>query len=517
MVQRVLDGHGRDPRDVEQVLFDTIYDERRRLERERDRKLARRQGAFYDRIQSAALKAGLEEQRGLLGEIIRFFASEVIGHFDERVYHLTTRAVPVALNMLLNAFSPLKLLQQGLSMGKLDDQLVIGGRTEALIEAAGRGTTVLVPTHSSNLDSLLVGFMLFKLGLPPYTYGAGLNLFSNKLIGFFMHNLGAYKVDRRKKARVYKEVLKTYAGVTMELGYHNLFFPGGTRSRSGAVEHKLKMGLMGQALNAYVNNLRSGVKRPDVFVVPCTINYQLVLEAETLIDDHLKEVGKSRYIIEDDEFSKPRRIFEFISQLFSLESRIHLVVSQPLDVFGNPVDEDYKSRDHRGRPVDRRRYVEVCGEPVFDHQRDREYTRELGRSIAQAYLRDTVVKPIHLVSYAVFDWLRERNPEMDLYRLLRTGGAEQSMPLTVAYRRIEHALTALRELERKGKIRLDDSLRTRDTIKVFSQALTHLKSYHRRPAIQRRGDRLFHTDRSLLLYYQNRLAGHELPRTEAIA
>ena len=41
---------------------------------------------------------------------------------------------------------------------------------------------------------------LFRLGLPPYTYGAGLNLFSNKMIGFFMHNLGAYKVDRRKKA-----------------------------------------------------------------------------------------------------------------------------------------------------------------------------------------------------------------------------------------------------------------------------------------------------------------------------
>ena len=30
--------------------------------------------------------------------------------------------------------------------------------------------------------------------------------------------------------------------------------------------------------------------------------FQLVLEVETLIDDFLKEVGKSRYIITDDEF-----------------------------------------------------------------------------------------------------------------------------------------------------------------------------------------------------------------------
>ena len=36
---------------------------------------------------------------------------------------------------------------------------------------------------------------------------------------------------RRKKAPIYKDVLKQYATVSLELGYHNLFFPGGTRSR----------------------------------------------------------------------------------------------------------------------------------------------------------------------------------------------------------------------------------------------------------------------------------------------
>jgi hypothetical protein len=41
----------------------------------------------------------------------------------------------------------------------------------------------------------------------------------------------------------------------------------------------------------------------------------------------------------------------------------------------------------------------------------------------------------------------------------------------------------------------------------LSEALAHLKSFHRRPAMARRGDRLFHFDRNLILYYQNRLAG----------
>jgi len=45
-------------------------------------------------------------------------------------------------------------------------------------------------------------------------------------------------------------------------------------------------------------------------------------------------------------------------------------------------------------------------------------------------------------------------------------------------------------------------------------ALAHLKSYHRRPALIRRGDRLFHEDRNLLLYYHNRLTGFGLPTWE---
>jgi glycerol-3-phosphate O-acyltransferase len=376
---------------------------------------------------------------------------------------------------------------------------------------------VMVPTHSSNLDSILIGFMLHQLGLPPFTYGAGLNLFANKLIGFFMHNLGAYKVDRRKKAAIYKDVLKTYAGYSMELGYHNLFFPGGTRARSGKLEQKLKLGLLGMGLDAYVHNLQTGKEQPDLFVVPVTINYQLVLEAETLIDDHLQEVGKSRYIIEDDEFSKPKRILDFISKLFSLQSRIHLVVSAPLDLFGNRIDENNRSLDPRGREVDRRQYVLRADKPDFDPQRDMEYTRELGQSIAAAFRRDTVIKSVNLVSRTIFDWLKERNPQTDLYRLLRTGGIEESLPLTDAYRRLDKSLGLLRKAERAGRIRLDESLKFNDTVAIVADALTHLNTYHRRPALTRRGDRLFHEDRNLLLYYQNRLEGLDVQLPEVRA
>src|SRR5262249_47558530 len=161
---------------------------------------------------------------------------------------------------------------------------------------------------------------------PPLTYGAGLNLFTNPLISFFMQNLGAYKVDRRKTAPFYKDVLKEYCTVSLEFGYHNLFFPGGTRCRSGIVEKKLQLGLLGFGLRAYVNILRAHKQKPNIYVIPVAISYDLVLEAETLIDDHLKEQGQSRYIITDDEFSQPSRVIDFMKRILELDQRINLTL-----------------------------------------------------------------------------------------------------------------------------------------------------------------------------------------------
>ena len=129
---------------------------------------------------------------------------------------------------------------------------------------------------------------LERAGLPPATYGAGKNLFTNPLLSFFMHNLGAYRVDRRLKHVLYKDVLKAYSCVLIENGYHSLFFPGGTRSRSGGVERRLKLGLAGTGIEAFARTAAQGRPR-KVFFVPSTINYLLTLEAETLIDDFLED------------------------------------------------------------------------------------------------------------------------------------------------------------------------------------------------------------------------------------
>src|SRR5207249_4036340 len=114
-------------------------------------------------------------------------------------------------------------------------------------------------------------------------------------------------------------VLKTYSCVLLERGYHTLFFPGGTRSRSGGVERKLKLGLAGTGIEAFARSAERGRLQP-VFFVPATINYLLTLEAETLVDDFLQEEGKSRYIIDDDESTRLGRIAAFMQKLLKMDA-----------------------------------------------------------------------------------------------------------------------------------------------------------------------------------------------------
>ena len=213
--------------------------------------------------------------------------------------------------------------------------------------------------------------------------------------------------------------------MTLELGYDNLFFPGGTRSRSGAIERYLKLGLAGVGVRSYVNNLRNGRASPNIYFVPVTLSFQLVLEAETLIDDFLKEVGKSRYIITDDEFSQASRIYDFMTQLMRLDSKVFATFSEPMDPFGNYVDENGESVDPRGRQVDPSKYVLWKGEYQTLAARDREYTRDVADKVKKAFTVDNVVQSTHVVARAMMDLFSQSKSEIRFDSLIANGGNDE--------------------------------------------------------------------------------------------
>jgi glycerol-3-phosphate O-acyltransferase len=492
---------------LEEVVTQTLIDERGRLEHANGPR-ADGDRAFYADLQHELARVDSGRMYALVRSVVTHYAGEIRGHFDPRVYAFATRALPVGLTVLLNGMSPARVLAHRHEMLNLSDHVLIEGEVATLRALAEIGTVVLVPTHTSNLDSLLFGNSIFRMGLPPFSYGAGLNLFTNRLTGFFMRHLGAYTVDRQKKDPLYREILKEFATVLLEEGQHNFFFPGGTRSRSGAVEAHLKKGLLGTGIAAFRNNLLQGRRKPRVFFVPATASYPLVLEAQSLIADFLEESGRSRYVPMEDEFNLVQRWVDFLGGLLRMDLRVELVIGKPLDPFGDDVDDEGTSHDPHGRPIDPSRYLLVDGTVARDDARDAEYTRMLAARIVAAYRSDNVALPTGVLAFAVLELLRARWPRLDVYRLLRQLGPDTGIPVAAVQQEVDLLLAELRALHGHGAIRL--SPEAQDGAAVVQRGLETFRTYHATPVLERRGDRIFASNPNLLFYYRNRLEGYGL-------
>jgi glycerol-3-phosphate O-acyltransferase len=494
------------------LVNDTLHHERKRLESAPHDARWQEDAAFWELVRATLARASDTDVRRLLRDVIRRYCNEIRGNFSPALYAATTRLLPRALPLLLNAVSPKRLLARGLP--DIADTVALEGDTDALRACAERGTVILAPTHVSNLDSPVMGWAIWALGLPAFSYGAGLNLFSNPVMSLFMRNLGAYRVDRQKTAPLYKDILKEYATISLELGQHNLFFPAGTRVRSGAVEQHLKLGLLSAGLRAYINNRRARRAHDRVYIVPCTLNYHLVLEAESLIEEHLQREGKARYIPGPDESYMLQKYIRFTQNLVNLDARIRLRVGAPIDPFGNAVDPATgASMDHRGRPIDLERYVLVGGEPQHLPQRDRVFTQQAGDAVAKAFMANTVALSTQIVAWTFFTILQARSPSLDLYRLLRTGDEGLGVAMTELCERVLAATDALHARAARGEVLLEPGPVTqRDAVAMVQTALRHFASYHAEAVLARRGDRVYCGDMKLLHYYGNRLRGHGLDR-----
>lgn len=512
IVRTVIDRVVTGTKDPLLALNDAAYWETKRLEGSR-RPNDQKELGEWQRLARSLGRLTDSERRAELTGLARRYAWDVAGNFNPRVYDLSTRLLPPIVTALL---APKTLAQTLLSKPKnvvsldaLADKVLVEGPLEKLRALCQKGTMVYVPTHLSNMDSIVFGYALEAAGLPPATYGAGKNLFTNPVLSYFMHNLGAYRVDRRIKHNLYKDVLKTYSCVLLERGYHSLFFPGGTRSRSGGVERRLKLGLVGSAMEAYTRTLLAKDER-RIFFVPATINYMITLEAETLIADFLAETGKGRFIIEDDESTRIGRITQFATKLLAMAGSVVIRYGDPLDLFGNEVDDEGVSHDRRGRVVDPASYVKnAAGEPVIDHARDAQYTRELGEEICKAYAKNTVVMATHVVAAACFDRLRKASPAGDLFTVLR-----QKDAVVVPRDELAASVTWLRnrlvDLERVGVVTVSEQIRSISGGDIVECALRAFKGYHSTPAIESRAEGIAMADTNLLFYYQNRLAAHGL-------
>lgn len=522
--ERILELIGKNPEILKEELETTLYREKLRIKQNPWDVDPDDEGEFWGEVKNNLLhihtegspqkQKRLEAYRDVLKKITSRYSEEIASNFKASHYKFTRRVVTYGFSRLLNAARVKGFGSLFSNQYTLQDKIQITGQTAQIRDLATKGTIVMVPTHFSNLDSVLIGWIISVLGMPPFIYGAGLNLFNISIFAYFMNALGAYKVDRRKKNLMYLETLKTYSKEAIQFGCHSLFFPGGTRSRSGIIESKLKLGLLSTAMEAQRANYQEGINDVSgkIFIVPVTINYHFVLEAPGLIQDYLSQTGQERYYKENDEFSNSYKISKFLFKFFTKGSDISVSIGRAMDVMGNYVDEDGNSRDKWNRVVDTREYFVSNGKVTVDAQREEEYTQMLGKRIVEEFHKINRVFSSHLVAFVAFELIQAKNAKLDLFDLIRLPQED----LVLGYEEFKSAcqlvLDLILELKSQGKIDTAPHL-NRPMDEIIAHGLENVGMYHaKRPLIQDKEGNMGTQDMSLLYFYHNRLHGYGLEK-----
>lgn len=511
----------RQNQELSDIIAKTLYLERIRIKEEAWKVDPPNERTFWNRISKKLIKKSLDRDdqeakavnEDMLRKIINRYSEEIVGTFQISTYKFAVRFLTFLFNRLFNAavdrsFSSLLLSGKR----RLYERLNVEGDTEKVRELFNHGTIVVVPTHFSNLDSILIGYAMDQImGLPSFTYGAGLNLYNFGPAAYFMNRLGAYRVDRRKKNAIYLETLKAVSNLGIQRGVNSLFFPGGTRTRSGALETDLKMGLLGTAMEAQRALCQRGENK-KIFIVPLVIGYHFVLEAPFLIEQYLKATGKENYLRLRDESTSLSSWVKFAWRFFSTSSEITLSVGKPMDIMGNFVDNEGKSYDPHGNEIDIKDYFTSNNKVNEDRQREEEYTKILAEKIIERYHKENIVLSSHLIAFAVFKMLVHENPKLDIFGILRLPTDDFVFPIAAVEEVIEQMKNTLVTWEKEGKIKLSPQIHL-TAAEIIKDGVRNLGIYHtEKPLKFNKDGNIISSNFKVLYYYHNRLENYQLEK-----
>jgi len=501
-------------------LETTVYREQNRMKRNRWRVDPKDENKFWAKIKDELVELSArtpDESPGKEEEILKLivlrYAHEIAGNFKPSSYRFAREVTQFWFARLLNGARVKKFGAFFRSRYTLRDKIHIVGKVKMLRRLARKGTVVMVPTHFSNLDSILIGWVIHALGLPAFIYGAGLNLFNIKIFAYFMNSLGAYKVDRRKKNLPYFETLKMYSNLAIQKGAHSLFFPGGTRSRSGSIEKQLKLGLLSTAVeaqrNLYLETSSSDVRK--IFVVPVTLNYHFVLEAPDLIEDYLQVKGQDRYFPEQDNYGS-FQLIRYLFKFFTKGSNISVSIGRGLDVLGNYVNDEGESIDAKGSVIDTRDYFLSNNSITVDKQREDVYTRMLSQKIVSEYHRINRVFASHLVAFVAFEMWQRKHSKLDLFSFLRLPEEDLEIPYAEFCETFKRVRKEIYNLKDAGKVYYATHLKGEADL-VIQRGLDNVGTFHlKRPLLKNKKGNIITRDLNTLYYYHNRLVGYDLEK-----
>ncbi|XP_052661828.1 dihydroxyacetone phosphate acyltransferase isoform X2 [Harpia harpyja] len=178
---------------------------------------------------------------------------------------------------------------------------------------------VLLPSHRSYVDFLMLSYLLYTYDLALPVIAAGIDFLGMKIVGELLRRAGAFFMRRSFGGnRLYWAVFAEYVKTMLRSGYAPIeFFLEGTRSRT-AKTLTPKFGLLSIVMEPFL-------KREvfDTYLVPISISYERILE-ESLYAYELLGVPKPKE--STSGLLKARRI---LSDNFGT---IHIYVGQPVSL-----------------------------------------------------------------------------------------------------------------------------------------------------------------------------------------
>ena len=504
---------------LESILSKSIYLEKQRIKIDPWKVDPPNEIVFWNKAKKKLDQSLLIEDKKLKNEkliqiiqrLTKRYAEEIVGHFQIETFLFARKFLTIFFKGLFDRFSLLDFFRLEHAKQKLLRHFHVRGKIKTVQELFKHGTVVILPTHSSNLDSIMIGYALDQVTeLPAFSYGAGLNLFNNSIPAFYMNRLGAYRVDRRKKNPIYLDTLKNMSSISVEDGTNTIFFPGGTRSRDGRIETKLKLGLVGSLIDAQRAALENKLNN-KIFIVPLIVSYESVLEAGDLIEQHLKRSGKEQYSSQIKRRWTFFKILIFIRNLLFRKNDVYFSLGEPMDVIGNIVNEKGESLDKYGNVLNIQSYFEFQGKVNVDEQREAEYTKLLGKKVGEVFLKENIVLPSHFLTFLCVNLLKEKFKTNDIFDILRLPKKEWNLDFSSILQASEDAIKVFIEEQRQQSFILSDHFKL-DSVQLVKYALEHTGKYHVIPPFKydKNSNSLIIYDLPVVIFYGNRMIDYEI-------
>jgi glycerol-3-phosphate O-acyltransferase len=218
---------------------------------------------------------------------------------------------------------------------------------ERIYALGQRHPLVFLPSHKSNLDHIVLQYLLYLNEFPPNHTAGGMNM-NIPGLGPLFRRTGVFFIRRNSQDNpVYRFVLRQYIDYLIEKRFSLEWYIEGGRSRSGKLRPP-RFGLLAYVMDAYRR-----AKSEDVILVPVSIAYDQIQEIRDYVAEH-RGGAKERESL--------AWFFKFVRALRRGSGTIHIRFGEPLSLrkfLGPPDPEIEDETDPRDLDLQKLAF-EVC-------------------------------------------------------------------------------------------------------------------------------------------------------------